>query len=359
MNVQSAGKLEDLFIQKLSEKFKLTERGLKHAFAKYDKSRDGLLDIEELFTLAKHLLNGIKVEDIHRLVSLYDVNGDGKISFEELHGMLTNRDVKRNVSSMDQEELATPLPRAAAVEAWGEESEPPLSARSEVSDETSASASRYSRSDVTASSRSHVSINDQYAIDSRAGLYLKNLKTLLLKRAMTMRDEGQIPSQIRLSMHSNQLLETTAISLLSRAFRPYTFSDGKLGASAVEQTSGARIRLSDFCVSRADFTRVLRGFVSDILSTTKLIHQCNIYVDVSWQPASADHCHRLPVQHVLLARPGSDGGQTGISVCSRAPRVPPTQGNRAGRAPRVQWHGCDQERRARGQTRVRGCVARA
>ena len=42
--------LEQLFVDKLTEKYRLTERDIKRAFCKFDKDNSGFLDIDELTT---------------------------------------------------------------------------------------------------------------------------------------------------------------------------------------------------------------------------------------------------------------------------------------------------------------------
>lgn len=83
--------LETLFIEKLQEKYKLNMRDLKRAFSRFDKDNNGLLDLHELVDGFKLFLNGVRESQIAELVSKYDMNGDGKISFEEFLHFLTSR----------------------------------------------------------------------------------------------------------------------------------------------------------------------------------------------------------------------------------------------------------------------------
>ena len=83
--------LETLFIEKFLEKYKLNERDLKRAFSKFDKDNNGLLDLGELKIGIAMFLNGVKDDDIRNLIAKYDLNKDGKISYDELLHLLTTR----------------------------------------------------------------------------------------------------------------------------------------------------------------------------------------------------------------------------------------------------------------------------
>ena len=248
----SSQRLEDLFIQKLSEKYPLTERGMKQAFAKFDSSKDGLLDLNEIFVFIKNLLNGIPVKDVEKLVRRYDRDGDGKISFEEFFFLITNKDALPDEPSPaerseDDFSPLQPTPRETA-SAWGSEPSEPHSARSMYSEGDARSEGGSERSAVGSEASSRISASDRHAVESRAALYLRNLRTFLTRRAVQMRDEGKVSVHQRLGMHSSELIETIAKGLLAKAFQPYLFLVNKS-------------RVSDYCVSRSDFTRVLRSFV--------------------------------------------------------------------------------------------------
>jgi hypothetical protein len=97
MSVRSnnPSELETLLLNKMSLKFDLTERGIKRAFASYDKDGNGLLSLREMVDAVQIYLNGIPRRDVKRLMKCYDVNGDGYISFEEFYAMLSSRSATR------------------------------------------------------------------------------------------------------------------------------------------------------------------------------------------------------------------------------------------------------------------------
>ncbi|RYG64497.1 EF-hand domain-containing protein, partial [archaeon] len=100
---QALYELETLFIQKLQEKYKLNLRDLKKAFSRFDLDQNGLIDLNEMVQGVQLFLNGVKRGQVEELVSRYDVNGDGKISYEEFLAFLTSRTA---ISQDDEDEEA-------------------------------------------------------------------------------------------------------------------------------------------------------------------------------------------------------------------------------------------------------------
>ena len=88
---QTSSDLEVLFIEKLQQKYKLNERDLKKAFSRFDKDNSGLLDIQELGVAVRLMLNGVSDEQVRNLVKLFDLNGDGLISYDEFLRYLSSR----------------------------------------------------------------------------------------------------------------------------------------------------------------------------------------------------------------------------------------------------------------------------
>ena len=258
----STQRLESLFIQKLSEKYPLTERGIKQAFAKLDSSKDGMLDMKEIFVFMKNLLNGIPVNEVEKLARRFDRDGDGKISFEEFYFLITNKDALPDESTPNDESEEDftprhPTPRETG-SAWDSEPSEPHSARSTYSEADVRSEVGSERSAAGSEASSRISASDRHAVESRAALFLRNLRTFLTRRAVQMRDEGKVSVHQRLGMHSSELIETIAKGLLAKAFQPYLYLVNKS-------------RVSDYCVSRSDFTRVLRSFVFPGVTTPQTV----------------------------------------------------------------------------------------
>jgi Ca2+-binding EF-hand superfamily protein len=66
--------LETVFIEKLSEKFKLNERDLKKAFIRFDTNKNGLLDMDELRAAVKAFVNGAPDDQVDELMQVIHVN---------------------------------------------------------------------------------------------------------------------------------------------------------------------------------------------------------------------------------------------------------------------------------------------
>jgi EF-hand domain pair len=97
-NNLSSSDLELLFLEKLQLKYKLNERDLKKAFSRFDKDCNGSLDIKEISTAVRLMLNGVTDEQVRNLVKRFDFNGDGKITYEEFLSYLLSRSNTANKS---------------------------------------------------------------------------------------------------------------------------------------------------------------------------------------------------------------------------------------------------------------------
>jgi len=283
--------LEDLFIDKLQEKYKLTERDLKRAFAFYDTDKNGVLDVKELFACISTYLNGVSRQEVQSLVGCYDVNGDGKISYEEFHEMLTSRSATASAPASNNNRS-----RGTGAGAVKQSNNSDAARRgnrmNNVPDDYSVDNlsldsanfnqhhqqqhqqmervkqqedNRYrrrtpdngrplppappSQSDLS----SVVDLNNEHELSARATSYLSNLKSMLLTQANAAK--ARCNSADRLSMHQRDLLANISRDVISKAFQPY-IQEGSYDS----QAGGKRYGRPPSGVSMAEFIKVLRLF---------------------------------------------------------------------------------------------------
>jgi hypothetical protein len=274
--------LETLFSEKLQEKYKLNIRDLKKAFARFDKDNNGLLDLKEMTDGIKLFLNGVQESQVKQLVSKYDVNGDGKISYEEFLQLISTRgaiDPNENIDDGNNN-LRGKRPASSDVtdrylnrhnilndNEEDDYSERPLSSRGYQDD----SDERYSqmsgnylgentrnnnnnnnRPPSRTSTASTRDANDPAALEYRAKIYLQNLRSFLIKKANDLRLHGKV--KLPVSMTMEELQESVARELLMKAFQPYTgMNDGRVHR---HRSSSHTIQ----GVECNDFLRVLRNY---------------------------------------------------------------------------------------------------
>jgi hypothetical protein len=208
----SLAKLENLFIEKLTEKYRLTERDLKRAFVKYDIDGSGFLSTDEL-TNAIHLyLNGVKKEHVAELVRRYDVDHDGTISIEEFCQFLISRNAVAKdewLSVNDKSSKSTPLKNN----------------------------SNTINNEVESDSESVEGDKETKDVSYRAKIYLQNLKGVLMKQTLELRKSRNLTKSERLS-NTTQLVEGVSRNIVKSAFASYlnTFA----GKSGAEYTSFKR-----------------------------------------------------------------------------------------------------------------------
>lgn len=228
----SLDQLESLFIEKLSEKYRLTERyasyrsmracdtyvltidsflssirEIARAFSRFDKDNSGFLDVRELAAAIKVFINGVDDKQVVELVRRYDIDGDGQISLPELTRMLVSR------SSADKRDWLNLADLTIATET--DSSIDPV--REEVIAEVSPV-------DDT--------LEDPETVSYQAKLFLSNLRAMLLKRSMDLRLQGKIPLNDRMSQHLKPLAESLARDIVRKAFDPYV-------RRAIDSFSGA------------------------------------------------------------------------------------------------------------------------
>lgn len=245
--IQSLYQLETLFIDKLSEKYNLNIRDLKKAFSKFDKDANGLLDLTELESAINVFLNGINKDQIKSLVQCYDINGDGKISFEEfLYFISTRSAVKKKESNKSDKQnqltIKETIDEIKSLNSVDNSNSFDLKNYDQI--EKMSNCDLYSEkapSDIL----SELDLSNPEEIEYRAKIFLQNLKAILVKKSFELRAQGKIPNQI--TMTSSELAKKVSTSLLSKAFQQYTgMEDGR--------TRGLQkgVEFGDFC-------RVLRS----------------------------------------------------------------------------------------------------
>ena len=249
--------LENLFIEKFLERYKLNERDLKRAFSKFDKDNNGLLDLDELKVGISMFLNGVKDDDVRNLIAKYDLNKDGKISYNELLHLLTTRKAtKKSNKSSPPKHRSNDVKKPLVVE--------PTSPSTVFRSDAGSDIYSYNDDDDIDSKRLGSSYSDRFSaiapselesvidynnpreLEYRTKMALQSIHTVLLRRATAMRTHGTIPH--RLTMTSNQLMEKLACGFLVESFKPYM-----IGAGNGNRESG---------VTFGNFYDVLRTYVA-------------------------------------------------------------------------------------------------
>ena len=278
--------LQKVLVVKLQDKFSLNVRGLKSAFALYDTDGNGLLDLDEMQKGIGMILNGVQDEDVRALVNAYDLNGDGKLSYEEFLGILQNprllEEASRNapkppqpvmhkgkeyqvppkknkVASTNAEydvygndtrlaqrnaaERFPPAPPAAAAVAPG--------SRANACRPTSVQTSVFSFNDDAYSvAESNIDLSHPAELEARARAYLNSLRTFLHEQSIVLRQQGKVGEMSeRLSHNASDLLNSVSRAILRKTFQPFTGSD-----------DGRTRAAEDRFVDLPDFTKVLRSF---------------------------------------------------------------------------------------------------
>lgn len=280
--------VESLFLEKLLEKYKLNARDIKKAFLNYDKDNNGLLDLDELQSFISMYLNGVKNTDIANLVSRYDLNGDGKISYEELLHLFTTRSATTGIKGMatvkpKANEITTPTSRQRQQQVSHINLEKPTSlANSPVSkyddnrNDDNSSMGEDNISVISSSVRSNacVSVNSSRAASSeiqsvldtsdpkhleyRAKMALQNLRSILTKKAIELRSQGKV--QNRLTMTTPQLLESVACKILLKEFSKYEEAT-KVSVKGIDRVIGVDFHV--FCDAITRYSAPGTGRIRD------------------------------------------------------------------------------------------------
>ncbi len=284
--------LQKMLVLKMQEKYPMNIRGLKAAFSVYDLDGNGLLDLQEMQKGIGMFLNGVKEEDVKSLVEAYDVNGDGKLSYEELLGLLQNsrwlEKVNQPSSKLNKESLNknakasnASLPAAqkkrsgiqdlnveydiygndirearanaaarfppppAPVVASGSRGAPRRASSDQVSSVWSFN------EDAQSIQESAIDLSNPEELESRARAYLNSLRAFLNEQALQLRKQGKAGDLRERLIHSgSDLLADASRALLKKAFQPFT------GADDGRTRSMNSNKYLDF----PEFTKALRSF---------------------------------------------------------------------------------------------------
>jgi len=229
---RSVRKLEDLFLEKFLEKYKLTERDIKKAFSKFDKDGNGSLDVEELSACIQQFLNGVSSGDIAELVRCYDVNGDGRLSYEEFTQFLLSRSAtngqqlapepsynRRNDNSHSNDNRRH---REAGGRSGNVRSELLTENNIRQMDDNQyqgySDRSRNYPPPPPSDIESVIALDDEAEVHARAVSYLNNLKSLMCSQANQAKSRCKMSD--RLSVHNSDLVNSIIRDLISKAFQP-------------------------------------------------------------------------------------------------------------------------------------------
>jgi len=232
--------IENMFIEKLGEKYRFTERDLRRAFCKFDTDNSGKISVAELAAAVQLFVQGVDPKQVVELVRHYDVDGDGEISLEEFSQFIMSRNSNNKGDWLSVDQL---------MKTSNKKTSNSLYQADEYSTEIGESVAQEDEN------------MDKESVAYRAKIYLQNLRSMLLKKAMQMRLEGKISVSERMSYHTPQLAENIARNMLSSAFRPYTSRTVNNNTASsnrvVETASSHRVDYNSFAIVMGKF--VARG----------------------------------------------------------------------------------------------------
>ncbi|PKU71843.1 calmodulin-1-like [Dendrobium catenatum] len=71
------------FLNLMTSKTNVTEKGLRDAFNMFDKDQDGFISAAELGQVMANLGQKLTDEELNEMISQIDLDGDGQISYDE------------------------------------------------------------------------------------------------------------------------------------------------------------------------------------------------------------------------------------------------------------------------------------
>ena len=227
-------KLEDLFVEKFLEKFKFTERDVKRAFCLYDKDRNGCLDLAELTNCIQTFLNGVDPENVKELVNRYDINKDGKLTYEEFLVLIKTRSAtsaEPKIDKTNSRNIDSNVKRNTASNNAGlinnSTNNFSIERSKELPPRTNKLDNRFGGREASfpppppSEIESVIDVENIADISARATSYLNNLKSILLTQANSIK--SGIAMKDRLSVHDKELVIGFARDIINRAFKPCKF----------------------------------------------------------------------------------------------------------------------------------------
>lgn len=178
---------------------------------KFDTDGSGSLSVSEMANAVKIFVQGVSQQQIIELVQNYDVDGDGNISLAEFTQFLLSR------NSQDKNEWLSVDKLIKQKSSMYDNSSVEVAAASRVVENIKIS----QRPRSAPSNNSDSDSNKGNTVSYQCKIYLQNLKSMLLKKAMTLRNEGKIGRTERMSYHSSELAENYGRNMLVKAFVPY------------------------------------------------------------------------------------------------------------------------------------------
>ena len=240
--------IETLFVQKLSEKFKLTERDIQRAFKRFDTDGSGFLSTNELCRAIGVFIPGVPVHQVSELAQRYDVDGDGQISLDEFTQLLMSRSSPNRDDWLTIDYLTSQQQRSHDDTLYDDSQYD-----AQYDDDEEEQENRLNRTRDTAYSDEHEPPSAEY----KAKIFMQNVRAMLSRRAMDIRSSNKLPTSTRLGQHTSSLIESIARDILARAFQPYcTRLAGRSGAGGGGGGGGGVLRV-DF----EGFSNVMKKFV--------------------------------------------------------------------------------------------------
>ena len=98
MDTDGSGQIDfDEFLDMMTARIsdKNTKADLDRVFKLFDEQRQGFISIENLAKIAKDLGEDISTEELKEIVQRADLNGNGKLDFDDFYAVMTKKSLDR------------------------------------------------------------------------------------------------------------------------------------------------------------------------------------------------------------------------------------------------------------------------